>query len=81
MWAIGVLAYYIIDNISPFVDTTDEGTKENIIKHNVSFDSDEWHNISSHCKEFIKKCLNKDPHQRPTIDDLLDDPFIKSASH
>lgn len=53
VWAVGVLAYHILDEISPFLDETEEGTKENIIKHQVSFNSDVWHHASHHCKDFI----------------------------
>lgn len=81
VWAVGVLAFHILDEISPFLDETDEGTKENIIKHHISFDSDAWKHVSAHCKDFITKCLNKDPSRRPTVEELLEHPFIKQANH
>jgi hypothetical protein len=32
--------------------------------------------VSSQCKDFIKKCLSKDPAHRPTVKDLLEDPYL-----
>ena len=80
IWALGVLAYNIIDDLSPFVQETDEETRKTIINNPVTFDSDAWSKVSDHCKNFIKKCLSKDPNQRPTAEELLEDPFIKSGA-
>ena len=80
IWALGVLAYNIIDDLSPFVQETDEETRKTIINNPVTFDSDTWSKVSDHCKNFIKKCLSKDPKQRPTAEELLEDPFIKSGA-
>lgn len=81
IWAVGVLTYFIIDEITPFLDETEEGTKDNIIHHHVQFESDAWKHVSEHCKDFIKKCLNKDPTRRPNVEELLEHPFMKSLKH
>ena len=36
--------------------------------------------LSNHAKNFIKKCLNRDPLARPTAQMLLDHPFIRDQS-
>lgn len=35
--------------------------------------------LSDHCKDFIRKCLQRDPSQRPTSVELLQHPFIKNG--
>ena len=40
IWALGVLAYNIIGDISPFIEETEEETKKAIINNPVTFFSD-----------------------------------------
>jgi serine/threonine protein kinase len=68
IWAFGVLAYTIIDKNPPFLKETEEETRKAIINNQVSFDSEVWHDMSTECKEFINKCLNKDPYKRPNTE-------------
>jgi len=35
--------------------------------------------LSEHCKDFIRKCLQRDPSQRPTSAELLQHPFIQNG--
>ncbi|KAJ1272266.1 hypothetical protein BS78_06G189100 [Paspalum vaginatum] len=35
--------------------------------------------LSEHCKDFIRKCLQRNPSQRPTSVELLQHPFIKNG--
>ncbi|XP_062226420.1 mitogen-activated protein kinase kinase kinase YODA-like [Phragmites australis] len=35
--------------------------------------------LSEHCKDFIRKCLQRDPYQRPTAVELLQHPFIQKG--
>lgn len=30
-------------------------------------------------KKFVQKCLSKNPDERPSVSDLLNEPFIKEA--
>jgi mitogen-activated protein kinase kinase kinase YODA len=35
--------------------------------------------LSEHCRDFIRKCLQRDPSQRPTAVELLQHPFIQNG--
>jgi serine/threonine protein kinase len=58
----------MIDGMSPFYDETEDKIKENILNTEVSFTSDVWDLVSDDCKDFIRKCLNRNPENRPTAD-------------
>jgi serine/threonine protein kinase len=36
--------------------------------------------LSERCKDFIRKCLQRDPSQRPTSVELLQHPFIQNGT-
>ena len=90
VWALGILTYYMIEELTPFYgepegDLIDEKTKnqaklelikQNIHNKEVEFTSDPWNYVSEDCKNFVRKCLNKDPKLRPTALELNSEPFI-----
>jgi serine/threonine protein kinase len=76
IWAIGVLIYYLIDGNSPFEEKSEEKIRNKILRNQVTFETEKWDDVSFCCKKFIKKCLNYNPEDRPTAEDLLSDPFI-----
>ena len=78
IWSLGVLTYTIIEGMSPFYDETEDKIKENILKSEVSFNSDSWLTVEEDIKDFIRLCLNKNPALRPTADELNEHLFIKN---
>lgn len=53
-----------------------EDIKENILRREPDFKRNGWKVISKEAKEFIKLCLNKNPDQRPSIQELFSHPWI-----
>lgn len=72
VWAIGVLTYECLSQVSPFLGESDEKTIENIVDLRYAPLSD----ISSVCKDFLARTLNADPSARATVNELLAHPFI-----
>lgn len=70
-WFLGVLSYLMLTLTYPF-DSIDDiyHKRPELMKENISQDMKDL---------IIIKLLNKDPAQRPSIEDLLQQPLIKEA--
>lgn len=81
-WAVGVLAFYLFSRGNyPFPGTVKEIVDAKILKQDpnmVSLKLDEDNQLEEKAMDFIEKCLNKDPTQRPTVSQLMSDPWLLS---
>ena len=78
IWSIGVLTYYLLSGLKPFVSDSErdhyqsKSTQNNgayslyeKIKYaDFSFPNFKWHDKSFECKEFVREVLRKDPLKR-----------------
>jgi serine/threonine protein kinase len=39
-----------------------------------------WRGVSEEARQFVRKCLTVDPTNRPTIGELLEDPWLKDVT-
>ncbi|KAF2904140.1 hypothetical protein ILUMI_02029 [Ignelater luminosus] len=76
VWSVGVLAYVLLTGYSPFGASDKQQTYLNISKCALSFDSELFEDISSSAIDFITSSLVVDPRKRPTVQQLLDHPWI-----
>jgi len=67
IWSLGILLYTMIYKVTPFNDYYE------ILRNTMKFPS----GISEECKELILWMTNKDISKRPTIDDILNHPWIQ----
>ncbi|KAK6162941.1 hypothetical protein DH2020_002782 [Rehmannia glutinosa] len=84
VWALGCTVLQMLTGKSPWViDRKTMEAKDVLFKIGCSNDIPEIqrHKISKEAKDFLKKCLVKDPRARWTADMLLDHPFLKMADH
>ncbi|KAG2422617.1 hypothetical protein HXX76_010398 [Chlamydomonas incerta] len=74
-WAVGVLAYELLVGRPPFEAPEREGVEECIRKQVPRYPF----GLSELARSFIATALQKDPEQRPTMQEMLSHPFISGG--
>eukprot|EP01125_Pyxidicula_operculata_P012847 TRINITY_DN4238_c0_g1_i1.p1 TRINITY_DN4238_c0_g1~~TRINITY_DN4238_c0_g1_i1.p1 ORF type:complete len:586 (-),score=147.40 TRINITY_DN4238_c0_g1_i1:126-1883(-) len=69
MWSLGVLLYIMLSGTPPFNSAKEFET--------LSFDDDEWKDISSDSRSIIRKLIHPDPKKRLTASELLKSSWSK----
>ncbi|CAD8168820.1 unnamed protein product [Paramecium pentaurelia] len=76
IWAIGIITYILLCGYPPFGGESNRKIIDNVLKKPLIFEEQDWNKYSNESKEFVKKILIKDPSQRITIEQALNDPWI-----
>ncbi|CAD8108765.1 unnamed protein product [Paramecium sonneborni] len=76
VWSCGVILYILLCGIPPFNGENDEEILENVKEGELSFDGEEWNQISYEAKLLIKKMLERDPKKRINAEQAQRDPWI-----
>lgn len=77
VWAIGVITYFLLCGYTPFDRDSNLEEMQAILVADYSFTPVEyWRGVSSAARDFIKRCLTIDPHQRMTAHQALSHPFV-----
>merc|ERR1740133_693466 len=83
MWAVGAILYVVLAGCHPF-DPAGNATAEemgNAIRTGEpSFEGEEWATASHGAVQLVKGLLRKDPECRLTVEELLQHPWLKTAS-
>jgi len=81
IWAIGVITYFLLCGYTPFDRDTQYEEMQAIIRGDYKFEPVEyWRGVSEEARQFVRKCLTVDPTNRPTIGELLEDPWLKDVA-
>ena len=77
VWSFGCFAYELATGMPPFSNIINQKKlMDTIINQDVPEIPDRW---SNDYKDFVKKCLLRDPNERWTIEQLLSDQFLANA--
>ncbi|KAL8623451.1 hypothetical protein ACOMHN_061964 [Nucella lapillus] len=80
LWGVGVLAYILLGGQSPFQADSVADTLKKTQACDWSFDvCKPFSSISQDAKDFIAKILQKNPEERPTVDECLSHPWLKKT--
>jgi calcium-dependent protein kinase len=71
IWSIGVIAHALLCGELPFSGSDDVELANQIKYQPIAFDSPAWEELSSDAKDFVSKCLEKDPSKRTGLAQLL----------
>lgn len=74
IWNIGILVFELLYGKVPF-DIRSENDLVKIIDDDVYFPKNTP--VSPQCKDFMMRCLSKDPKQRFSMAQLIDHPFLQ----
>lgn len=77
VWSLGVVLYAMIVGKPPFETPEVKATYERIRKGNYKFP--EKVKLSDKVKNLIKKIFQLDPSKRPTLDQIMEDPFLNGG--
>ncbi|KAG2383318.1 hypothetical protein C9374_004655 [Naegleria lovaniensis] len=78
IWSIGVILYTMLVGTPPF-ETKDVKETYKKIKHN-DYGFPEGLDISNKAKNLVRKILRRNPDDRPTVKEILLDPFFVGVS-
>uniref|UniRef100_A0A0L0NR43 Protein kinase domain-containing protein n=1 Tax=Candidozyma auris TaxID=498019 RepID=A0A0L0NR43_CANAR len=79
MWALGCVLYTVLCGFPPFYDERIETLTEKVASGEYTFLAPWWDEISAGAKYCVSRLLTVDPKHRYTIDELLQDPWLREA--
>ncbi|XP_037910081.1 peripheral plasma membrane protein CASK-like [Hermetia illucens] len=76
VWGAGVMLHVLLSGRLPFLGSG-KRLQESIARGRISVDAPEWKSISTNAKDLVTKMLSPNPHNRPTISEVLEHPWIR----
>jgi serine/threonine protein kinase len=70
-WSIGVIMFILLCGYPPFYGDTDADIHKSIRRDEVEYVEEDWQHVSPETLELVKGLLDKNPHKRKSVDDVL----------
>ena len=77
IWSFGIFAMEMADGDPPYINETQQKVIFNIVKKSPPPIKARW---SEEFRDFVTKCLTKNPTERQTAHELLKHPFLSAAN-
>eukprot|EP01104_Vermistella_antarctica_P004139 TRINITY_DN14648_c1_g1_i1.p1 TRINITY_DN14648_c1_g1~~TRINITY_DN14648_c1_g1_i1.p1 ORF type:complete len:366 (+),score=135.55 TRINITY_DN14648_c1_g1_i1:47-1099(+) len=77
MWSVGVIIYILLCGYPPFYADNAPALFKKIMDVKYDFDDPSWDDVSEEAKDLIRGLLVKDPKQRLTATQCLNNPWVK----
>ena len=76
IWSAGVILFVILSGTVPIQGKTDADTIKKIVETEVSLSRKVWDNISEDAKSLLTRMLTRDPVERMSAEDVLNDTWM-----
>lgn len=73
VWSLGILLYELLHNKAPYSGRSMIEVSKKIASKQIEFDRE----VAQDAKDLILKILKKNPKERPSIREILQDPFVR----
>ncbi|KAG5180405.1 kinase-like domain-containing protein [Tribonema minus] len=80
MWSIGVIVFALVGNAFPFFDRDPDILASEIKYARYKFAGPAWDGVSPLCKDFIDRCLVKNPKKRMTAPQAQEHPWLRGGT-
>jgi len=79
VWSLGVIFYAMLSGTLPFEAGNQKETAKLVVEKPLGYRSPKWPKIPPAAKELVTKMLIKEKEKRITLDEVLDNPWLKEA--
>ncbi|TGZ71193.1 hypothetical protein CRM22_002775 [Opisthorchis felineus] len=80
MWSVGILTYFLLTGVSPFLASEKEITMQRITHGPIEFPDDLFHGRSQQSVVFLRGLIVRTPSQRMTAEQCLKHEWIRSIN-